>query len=149
MRRTDFLSVETTINYLFFKYYPVENRLQQRHFLKKSYVWATWSFYINPILQKIHRCWIDNVEIIDCRKAWHWKWRPSFYDSWVRHFCSFLFWNKFDHKKYGYVLVLYLFRDISSFKLEKGDDMKLSRTGFLYKQKKINTCTTKLREIHS
>ena len=57
--------------------------------------------------------------------------------------------NKSDHKKYGFVLVLYLFRDISSMKLEKGDTAKLSRVGFIYKQKKINTCTTKLQEIHS
>ena len=57
--------------------------------------------------------------------------------------------NKSDHKKYGFVLVLYLFRDISSMKLEKGDTAKLSRAGFIYKQKKINTCTAKLQEIHS
>ena len=57
--------------------------------------------------------------------------------------------NKSDHKKYGFVLVLYLFRDISSMKLEKGDTAKLSRVDFIYKQKKINTCTTKLQEIHS
>ena len=44
--------------------------------------------------------------------------------------------NKSDHKKYGFVLVLYLFRDISSFKSEKGDTAKLSRTGFIYKQKR-------------
>ena len=42
--------------------------------------------------------------------------------------------NKSDHKKYGFVLVLYLFRDISSFKSEKGDTAKLSRIGFSYKQ---------------
>ena len=47
-----------------------------------------------------------------------------------------MFWNKSDHKKYGFVLVLYLFWDISSFKSEKGDNIKLSRTGFLYKQKR-------------
>ena len=45
-----------------------------------------------------------------------------------------MFWNKSDHKKYGFVLVLYLFRDMS-FKSEKGDDIKLLRTGFLYKHK--------------
>ena len=38
--------------------------------------------------------------------------------------------------KNGFVLVLYLFRDIISFKLEKVDDIKLSYTGFLYKQKR-------------
>ena len=38
--------------------------------------------------------------------------------------------------KNGFVLVLYLFRDIISFKLKKGDDIKLSYTGFLYKQKR-------------
>ena len=47
-----------------------------------------------------------------------------------------MFWNKIDHKKYGFVLVLYLFRDISSFKSEKGDNIKSLRTGFLSKQKK-------------
>ena len=44
--------------------------------------------------------------------------------------------NKNDHKKHGFVLVLYLFRDISSFKSEKGDNTKLSCTGFIYKQKR-------------
>ena len=44
--------------------------------------------------------------------------------------------NKSDHKKYGFVLVLYLFQGISSFKSEKGDTTKLSRTGFIYKQKR-------------
>ena len=44
-----------------------------------------------------------------------------------------MLWNKSDHKKYGFVLVLYLFRDISSLKSEKGDTGKLSRTGFIYK----------------
>ena len=34
-RRTYFLSNDTTI-YLFFKYYPVENRLEQRYFFKKE-----------------------------------------------------------------------------------------------------------------
>ena len=38
-----------------------------------------------------------------------------------------MFWNKIDHKKYGFVLVLYLFRDINSFKSEKGDNIKLYR----------------------
>ena len=33
--RTQFLSVETPI-YLFFNYYPVENRLEQRCFFKKE-----------------------------------------------------------------------------------------------------------------
>ena len=38
-------------------------------------------------------------------------------------------------KKYGFVLVLCLFRDLCSFKSEKGDNIKLSRAGFRYKQK--------------
>ena len=46
-----------------------------------------------------------------------------------------MFCNKSDHKKYGFVLVLYLFRDISSLKSQKGENIKFSRTGFLYKQK--------------
>ena len=44
-----------------------------------------------------------------------------------------MFRNKNDLKKYGFVLVLYLFRDISFLKSKKGDNIKLSRTGFLYK----------------
>ena len=44
--------------------------------------------------------------------------------------------NKNDPKKCGFVLVLYLFRDISSFKSEKGDTTKLSRKVFFYKQKR-------------
>ena len=49
------------------------------------------------------------------------------------HFCSFMLCNKSNHKKYGFALELYLFRDISSFKLGKGDTAKLSRIGFIYK----------------
>ena len=59
-----------------------------------------------------------------------------------------MLYNKSDHKKFGFVLVLYLFRDISSFKSKKVDTAKLSRTGFIYK-KKLNTCTAKLQEILS
>ena len=44
--------------------------------------------------------------------------------------------NKSNHKNYGFILVLNLFRDISSLKSEKGDTAKLSRTGFIYKQKR-------------
>ena len=47
-----------------------------------------------------------------------------------------MFWNKSDHKKYGFILALYLFQDISSFKSEKGDNIKLSRAGVLCKQKR-------------
>ena len=38
--------------------------------------------------------------------------------------------------KYGFVLVLYLFQDISSCKSEKGANIKLSRAGFVYKEKR-------------
>ena len=51
--------------------------------------------------------------------------------------------NESDPKKHGFVLVLHLFRDVSSFKSEKGGTAKLSRTGFIY------TCTAKLQETHS
>ena len=63
-----FSSFEATI-YSFFKDYPVENRREQIYFLKKSYARATWSFYINPVQYKIHRQWVDNVEVIHCKKA--------------------------------------------------------------------------------
>ena len=46
-----------------------------------------------------------------------------------------MLYNKSDHKKFGFVLVLYLFRDISSFKLEKVDTAKLSHTDFIYKKR--------------
>ena len=45
------------------------------------------------------------------------------------HFC-FMFWNKSDHRKYGFV------SDISYFKSENGANMKSSRADFLYKQKR-------------
>ena len=47
-----------------------------------------------------------------------------------------MFWNKSDHKKYGFLLVLYLFMDMCYFKSEKGDNTKLSCPGFLYKQRR-------------
>ena len=40
--------------------------------------------------------------------------------------------NKSDHKKHGFVL--YLFRDISFFKSEKGDTAKFVRADFIHKQ---------------
>ena len=43
--------------------------------------------------------------------------------------------NQSDQKKYGFVLVLYLFWDMSYFKSEKDVTTKSSRTGFIYKQK--------------
>ena len=67
----------------------------------------------------------------------------------VTRLCSFMLCNKSDHKKYRFVLVLYVFLDISSFNSGKGDTAKLSRTGFIYKQKKISTGIAKLQEIHS
>ena len=47
-----------------------------------------------------------------------------------------MLWSKSDHKNYGFVLLLYLFRDINSSKSEKGDTTKLWHAGFIYKQKK-------------
>ena len=44
VQRPYFLSVETTI-YLFFKYYPVENRLEQIYFLKKE-LWLCMSYVV-------------------------------------------------------------------------------------------------------
>ena len=63
MRRTHFISVETTTIYLFFNYHIVENRLERRYFLKKGCVWATWLFCIAPKMMKklrkkvIWTCW--------------------------------------------------------------------------------------------
>ena len=59
-----------------------------------------------------------------------------------------MFSNKNDCKKYGFVSVLYLFWDISSFKSEKGDNIKLSRKDFFSKQERC-TSNAKLLEIHS
>ena len=47
-----------------------------------------------------------------------------------------MLWIRKNMKKYGFALVLYLFWDINSFKSEKGNTAKLSRTGFSYKQKR-------------
>ena len=110
MRRTHFLSVEATTIHLIFMYYLVENRLEQRYFLKKNYVWATWSFYITGFNRKPIDAGLIIQKSLIAKKAWHWKWRPSLYDSWVVHLCSSMFWNRSDHKKYGFVLVLYPFR---------------------------------------
>ena len=48
VRRTHFLSVETTI-LIFFTYYPVENRLKKRHFLKKDLYKSYVVFLYNPV----------------------------------------------------------------------------------------------------
>ena len=45
--------------------------------------------------------------------------KTFFNDSRVIHFCGFMLWNKSDYKKCGFVLVLYLSRDINYFKSEK------------------------------
>ena len=58
------------------------------------------------------------------------------YDFWVIDLCSFIFWSNSDHKKYDFILVVYLFLDISSFKSEQNYNIRLSRTGFLYKQRR-------------
>ena len=105
-------------------------------FLKKCYVWATCSFIYIQSNRKSIDCWVDNVEVIHCKQAWNSGWRSSFDDSWVIHFFTYMLWNKSDRKEYGFVLVLYRFQDISSVKPWKGDTAKLSRTGFIYKQKR-------------
>ena len=87
---------------------------------------------------------IKKVQSDDCfnMKSKSWKFCiTSFYDSWVKHFRSFMFWNKMfwkesDHEKYVFILVLYPFRYFSSLKSEKGTNTKLSRAGFLYKRKR-------------
>ena len=38
-------------------------------FFKRYYVWAKWSFYLNPLQYRNHRRWVDNVEVIHCKKA--------------------------------------------------------------------------------
>ena len=47
-----------------------------------------------------------------------------------------MFCIKSDHKKYGFTLVFYLLRDISSFKSNLSDTAKLSHTGLIYKHKR-------------
>ena len=59
-----------------------------------------------------------------------------------------MFCNKSDHKKYGFVLVLHLFRDISSFKSKKGDHVQAYHVQASLINKK-DTCTAKLQEIYS
>ena len=58
-------------------------------------------------------------------------------------------WNKRDHKKYGFVLVLYLFRDISFLNQKKVITSSYYVQVSFMSKKKINTCTAKLQEIHS
>ena len=106
----------------------------------------TWSFYIIPVQQKIHKRWIYNAEIINCKKE-----DEGLLFIILEFYASVVscFGIKKITKKYDFLLILYLFRDNKSFKSEKGNNIKLPRTGFLYKQKKINTCTAKLLQIHS
>ena len=58
VRRTHFLQLKQQLTY-WNKYI----------FYKRSYVSATWSFYINLVQQKIHRRWVDNADVIHCKKA--------------------------------------------------------------------------------
>ena len=44
--------------------------------------------------------------------------------------------NQSDHQNYDFVLVLYLFRDISSFKSEKGGTAKVVQASFINKKDK-------------
>ena len=128
-RAENSFSLSWNNNLNIFKYYPVDGGTgwSKDYFFKKSYVWTKWSFYINPVQWKIHRRWADSIEVIHCKKSWHSGWRPSFDDFRVIHFCTFMLWNKSGHKKYGFVLVFYLFW---------GDTAKLTCTSFIYKQKR-------------
>ena len=58
-----------------------------------------------------------------------------------------MFWNKSDHNKYGFILVFYLFQDISSFKSEKSNDIKFHGQAYFINKK--DEYFAKLQEIHS
>ena len=45
VQRTHFLPVETTI-YLLFKYYPVENKLEQRYLFKKRVLYELYGRFM-------------------------------------------------------------------------------------------------------
>ena len=130
MRRAPFLQLKQQFTYFL---NIIRWKTGWNIFFKKRYVWATWYFYINPVQQKIHRRCVDNVEVNNYKKAWHWGWRPflmipELYTSPLSCF------GKWSHKC-GFVLVLHLFRVTSSFKSEKGDTFKFSSKGLIYKQK--------------
>ena len=76
-----------------------------------SNVCARWSFYINPVQQKIYKRWVDNVEKLIPEKLDIEQEDLVFtiielYTSLVSCFGI----EKI--KKYGFLLVLYLFQDI-------------------------------------
>ena len=63
--RTHFLHLKQQFTY-FLKYYPVENGLEQINLLKIELCISC--VVLNPVQQKIHRLWIDNVEVIHCKR---------------------------------------------------------------------------------
>ena len=54
-RAENSFSLSWNNNLNIFKYYPVDGGTgwSKDYFLKKSYVWTKWSFYINPVQWKI------------------------------------------------------------------------------------------------
>ena len=68
-------------------------------------------FHINPVQKKIHKQWFENVEVILIAKKLDIE-DEDLHTPVLSRFGS----NKSDHKKYGFALVLHLFRDISCFK---------------------------------
>ena len=59
-----------------------------------------------------------------------------------------MFWYKSDHIKCDFALVLYLFLDISFLNQKKAITLSYHvQVSFI--NKKINTCTAKLQEVHS
>ena len=104
-------------------------------------------FYINPVQQKIYRRWVDNVEVIakklDIKDEDLLLMIPELYTSVASCFVITMitknmafFWFCIYFLKLVLLIVIV-------------DTAKFSRTGYIYKQKKRNTCTGKLQEIHS
>ena len=54
------------------------------------------------------------------------------YGSTAIVFRSLMFWNKKNHKKYGFVLILCLFLDSTTFKTERGDKFFRKRCQVFY-----------------
>ena len=67
VRRTHFLQLKQHFTY-FLTIIQWKTGCNKYIFRKRSYVRATWSYYINPVQQKIHIPWVDNVEFIHCKK---------------------------------------------------------------------------------
>ena len=71
MRRTHIFLVEAPTIYLFFSIIQWKAGWNKDVFTKRVMYELRGLFYIRQVQQKVHRRWVDNVKVIDCKKAWY------------------------------------------------------------------------------